>query len=155
MWGLYTLTNVIIIQYASKNCAVNCRKAEIDVLYDNKPSSSTDGDFNSKAAAEAQVLVRAEEVWFICSPNSLQFGDMIFFGPLATFLIDPQLWLIHSTFNVILICWQNKVIQLDFSFPQSVNWESCVTTGSTSISPYRRVSWRLHILQQNSKCYNG
>lgn len=37
-----------------------CRKAEIEVLFDNKPASSSDGDIlNPKAAAEAQVLVRA------------------------------------------------------------------------------------------------
>lgn len=36
-------------------------------------------------------------------------------------------------------------------FPVSVKWESYVTTGSTSISLYRRVNWRLLVLQPNSK----
>lgn len=48
------------MKYVSENCIVCCRKAEIEVLFDNKPSSSSDGDnLNSKVAAEAQVLVRA------------------------------------------------------------------------------------------------
>lgn len=39
------------------------RKAEIEVLFDNKPSRSCHGDkLNSKAAAEPQVLVRAVEI---------------------------------------------------------------------------------------------
>lgn len=42
------------------NCIVYCRKAETGVLFGNKPASSSDGDIlNPKAAAEAQVLVRA------------------------------------------------------------------------------------------------
>ncbi|XP_037624764.1 HAUS augmin-like complex subunit 5 [Sebastes umbrosus] len=39
------------------------RKAEIEVLFDNKPSSSSDGDnLNSKVAAEAQVLREVREL---------------------------------------------------------------------------------------------
>ncbi|XP_035508695.1 HAUS augmin-like complex subunit 5 [Morone saxatilis] len=39
------------------------RKAEIEVLFDNKPSSGSDGDnLNSKAAAEAQVLREVREL---------------------------------------------------------------------------------------------
>ncbi|XP_070764445.1 HAUS augmin-like complex subunit 5 [Enoplosus armatus] len=39
------------------------RKAEIEVLFDNKPSSSRDGDnLNSKATAEAQVLREVREL---------------------------------------------------------------------------------------------
>lgn len=56
----HTCDNHIHAMYAIKNCVVYCRKAEIEVLFDNKPSSSSEGDnLNSKAAAEAQVLVRA------------------------------------------------------------------------------------------------
>ncbi|XP_044056680.1 HAUS augmin-like complex subunit 5 [Siniperca chuatsi] len=39
------------------------RKAEIEVLFDNRPSTSSDGDnFNSKAATEAQVLREVREL---------------------------------------------------------------------------------------------
>lgn len=37
-----------------------CRKAEIEILFDSQPSSSSAADnHKSQAAAEAQVLVRA------------------------------------------------------------------------------------------------
>lgn len=40
------------------DCVVYCRKAEIEVLFDHKPSSGSDSDgLKCKAAAEAQVLV--------------------------------------------------------------------------------------------------
>ncbi|XP_034053961.1 HAUS augmin-like complex subunit 5 [Gymnodraco acuticeps] len=55
------------------------RRAEVEVLFDNKPSSSSDGDnLNSKAAAEAQVL---HEVRELCECRvrfyqSLQDGEL-------------------------------------------------------------------------------
>lgn len=43
----------------SESCVVFCRKAEIEVLFDDKPPSSRDVDnLDSQGAAEAQVLVR-------------------------------------------------------------------------------------------------
>ncbi len=56
-----------------------CRKAEIEVLFDNKPSSSSDGDnFNSKATAEAQVLVRAENLVCILLSRVESVLDLIY-----------------------------------------------------------------------------
>ncbi|KAK5870349.1 hypothetical protein PBY51_024992 [Eleginops maclovinus] len=53
-------------QKVSGHCQIleqMARKAEVEVLFDNKPSSSSDGDnLNSKAAAEAQVLREVREL---------------------------------------------------------------------------------------------
>ncbi|KAL7397781.1 hypothetical protein ABVT39_027982 [Epinephelus coioides] len=53
-------------QKISRHCQAlkqMAKKAEIEVLFDNKPSSSSDGDnLNSKVAAEAQVLREVREL---------------------------------------------------------------------------------------------